>query len=123
MAHHILLIEDNPARGQRIQKELHSYGLSVGVVGRIPIPELLKLSRQSAAVLLSVDALRDESYHLCHSIKADPHTAHVPVMMLSRDDDPRQVLAAFRAGAQDYILRDTFVIHNLVESFRRLNLL
>jgi PleD family two-component response regulator len=33
------------------------------------------------------------------------------------------VLEAFRAGAQDYIVQDTFVIHNLVESLRRLKLL
>jgi two-component system cell cycle response regulator len=123
MAHHILLVEDNPARAQRIRTELQSYGLAVDVLKHADTDELSTHVRQADAVLLSVDTLHDESYLLCHSLKASAHTSHIPVIMLCRDDEPRDVLAAFRAGAQDYILQDTFVIHNLVESLRRLRLL
>lgn len=123
MAHHILLVENNPARAQRIQTELQSYGLAVDVVSSIQATGLDAFLRQADAILLSIDALHDASYPLCRSLKDNPETRHIPVMMLSRDDEPNDVLAAFRAGAQDYIVQDTFVIHNLVESLRRLKLL
>jgi CheY-like chemotaxis protein len=123
MAHHILLVEDNPARAQRIQTELQSYGLAVDVVDSVQATGLPPILRQADAILLSIDALHDESYLLCRSLKESPNTGHIPIMMLSRDDEPNDVLEAFRAGAQDYIVQDTFVIHNLVESLRRLKLL
>jgi DNA-binding response OmpR family regulator len=123
MAHHILLVEDNPARAQRIQIELQSYGLAVDVVSSVQVTGLTPILRQADAILLSIDALHDESYLLCRSLKEHPDTGHIPIMMLSRDDEPSDVLEAFRAGAQDYIVQDTFVIHNLVESLRRLKLL
>jgi CheY-like chemotaxis protein len=123
MAHHILLVEDNPARAQRIQIELQSYGLAVDVVDSVQATGLTPILRQADAILLSVDTLHDESYLLCRRLKENPDTGHIPIMMLSRDDEPSDVLEAFRAGAQDYIVQDTFVIHNLVESLRRLKLL
>jgi DNA-binding response OmpR family regulator len=123
MAHHILLVENNPDRAQRIWAELQSYGLTVDVVDNVHATGLTTLFRQADAILLSIDALHDESYPLCRSLRENPDTCHIPIMMLSRDDEPNDVLEAFRAGAQDYIVQDTFVIHNLVESLRRLKLL
>jgi DNA-binding response OmpR family regulator len=123
MVHHIVLVEDNPVRAQRIQIELQSYGLTIDIMQDLHTDRPPALVRQADAILLSVDALHDASYLLCRSLKDHVDTGHIPVIMLSRDDETENVLAAFRAGAQDYILHDTFVIHNLVESLRRLNLL
>jgi two-component system response regulator len=42
---------------------------------------------------------------LVETLKSDPQTKHIPVVVLGETDDPRTVGAAYEAGANTYIVK------------------
>lgn len=42
---------------------------------------------------------------LCHLLRADPTTAHLPIMLVSADVNGTRILAAMDAGADDYLTK------------------
>lgn len=123
MPSRILLVEDSRTQALRLQLELLRYGLAIeiatsGVGGlaaaRAQLPDL---------IVLDVDLPELDGYSVCRALKADTRTAHIPVVMLTRRDDAQDALAGLELGAADYIPKDIFAEHNLVESLRHLGLL
>ncbi len=41
----------------------------------------------------------------CISIKANPHTKNIPVLMLTSSQDKEDVMRSIKAGAEDYIIK------------------
>ena len=46
-----------------------------------------------------------DGYEVCRAVKADPRTAHLPVVMLTAKAQTASQLEGFRAGAVDYITK------------------
>ena len=123
MPSRILLVEDSRTQALRLKLELLRYGFAIeiatdGLVGlnsaRTQPPDL---------IVLDVDLPELDGYSVCRELKADVRTAHIPVVMLTRRDDALDALAGLELGAVDYIPKDAFAEHNLVESLRHLQLL
>ncbi len=64
---------------------------------------------------------------LCAAIKQDSATNHIPVIMLSAKNDEDDIIAAFRMGADDYILKPfsmavlTGKVQNMMRTYVRLH--
>jgi CheY-like chemotaxis protein len=56
-------------------------------------------------VLLSAADDADGGVATCRALRACPMVRETPIIMLAQVDHPEQVVAAFEAGANDYILR------------------
>jgi two-component system cell cycle response regulator len=119
----ILIVEDSQTQALRFQLELLRYGLNVDVAtngnsgldtARTTLPDV---------IVLDVELPGMDGYHVCRSLKADPRTQHIPVLMLTRREDANDAIIGIQAGANDYIPKDSFAEHNLVAALRQLGML
>ncbi|MCT7959982.1 response regulator [Laspinema sp. D1] len=69
-------------------------------------------------ILLDVQMPDMSGYELCHLIKSDPNTLHIPIIFLSANDDSSERKKAIRLGGSDYLTKP-FNIENLVVSIRK----
>lgn len=70
-------------------------------------PEALEQLRVALPDLMIVDVMMPhmDGYEVCRTVKGDPRTAHVPVVMLTAKAQTASQLEGFRAGAVDYITK------------------
>jgi len=120
---HVLLIEDSRSQALRIQLELARYDLKVEVAATGDRGLAAVRGNPPAAIILDIDLPDTTGYILCRTLKEDPATAHIPVVMLTHRDAALDTLAGLQVGAEDYIPKDTFAEENLVESLRQLGVL
>ncbi|MFL5805595.1 MAG: response regulator transcription factor [Roseiflexaceae bacterium] len=123
MPQHILLIEDSRSQALRIQLELARYDLKVEVAATGDCGLAAVRDNPPAAIILDIDLPDTTGYILCRTLKEDPATAHIPVVMLTHRDAAMDTLAGLQVGAEDYIPKDAFAEVNLVESLRQLGVL
>jgi two-component system cell cycle response regulator len=67
----------------------------------------LRLAREAAPDLILLDNLLPDlpGIEVLKQLRADPRTADIPVVMISADTDPAARLAAFAAGADDFLCK------------------
>jgi DNA-binding response OmpR family regulator len=123
MPQHVLLVEDSRSQALRIQLELARYGVKVEIAATGNLGLAAARGNPPSAVVLDIDLPDTTGYALCRTLKADPATAHIPVVMLTHRDATPDALAGLQVGAEDYIPKDTFAEENLVESLRQLGVL
>jgi DNA-binding response OmpR family regulator len=70
-------------------------------------PQALGLLTHNLPDLVVLDVMMPhmDGYEVCRQIKADPRTAHLPVVMLTARAQPANQMEGFRAGASDYIAK------------------
>lgn len=117
-----LLIEDSPTQATEIAAALQDNGLAVltaadGITGLNMVYE-----HQPVLVVLDVNLPQMNGYQVCQRLKRDPHTAAIPVIMLTAADSSEATLAGLEAGADDYIPKDVFASDNLAAALRSLNI-
>ena len=78
-------------------------------------------SSTSATYVMLVDAMGQKfsGMDFLVAVKAGPATAHIPVIIVTHDDSEDEILRAFDAGADDYVLKP-FSLRELVARIRSL---
>ena len=100
----VLLVddEDHITGLLKYNLENESYGVSVE-------PIALKASNSDLTNfrIILVDAMKQSfsGIDFLRTVKANPMTAHIPVIVVSGSDSEDQILSAFEAGADDYIIK------------------
>ena len=69
---------------------------ALGGAGQTPQPDL---------ILLDVRMPGTNGYEVCRALKANPATAHIPVIFVSAQDDPKDQARGLMLGAVDYITK------------------
>jgi CheY-like chemotaxis protein len=123
MLYRVLLVEDGRTQALRLQLELARYGLVVEVANDGAAGLAAALGRPPDAIILDVDLPELDGYSVCRALKADPATAHIPIVMLTCRDEAQDALAGIQGGAVDYIPKDAFAEQNLVQAFQQLGLI
>jgi CheY-like chemotaxis protein len=72
-------------------------------------------------VLLDINMPRVDGVEVLRRLKADPHTAQVPVIVLTTTDDPREVRRCYDLGCNNYVTKPVEYAR-FVEAVRRLGL-
>ncbi|HEU4326013.1 MAG TPA: response regulator [Roseiflexaceae bacterium] len=123
MPNHILLVEDSRTQALRFQLELLRYGLSIEIASSGTGGLAAARATRPDAIVLDVDLPELDGFSVCRSLKADPSTASIPVIMLTHRDQAHEALAGLELGAIDYIPKDAFAEHNLVQALHQLGMI
>lgn len=123
MSRHALIVEDSRTQAIRLQLELQRCGLHVSTATTGTQGMAVAHTTVPDVIILDVDLPELDGYTLCRALKANPTTAHIPIIMLTHRDEARDAISGLEAGAEDYIPKDTFAEQNVLESLRLLGIL
>ena len=101
----ILLAEDEPQTAQLIEFKLKQVGFTVV---RAPDGEkALALVGTVKPALIILDGLMPvyDGFEVLRRLKEDPHTRHIPVIMLTARARDKDVVTGLELGAADYMVK------------------
>ncbi|MBK8251322.1 MAG: response regulator [Polyangiaceae bacterium] len=101
----VLLVDDSPLIHRHTVPILEDNGYEV--ISAMDGEEGLSVvqSHQVDLVITDVEMPKMDGYELCRSIKGDPKTAHLPVMISSTLGEAADLARGFDAGADDYLVK------------------
>ncbi len=102
----VLAVDDTPSYLMLLNMILQkSYAVKAAPKGETA----LKILRQdpSAADLILLDIMMDgmDGFTVCRELKADPSTAHIPVIFISGKEDEADREQGLALGAVDFLLK------------------
>jgi two-component system phosphate regulon response regulator PhoB len=102
---HILVIEDEGDILELIRFNLarEGYKVSSAVSGEAG----LKLARLESPALVLLDLMLPEidGLEVCKTLKNDPKTQHIPIVMLTAKGEESDIVTGLEVGAEDYIVK------------------
>ena len=101
----ILVVDDTDANRAVLCQLLDSQGYTVAAA---PSGEIaLKLVQSDPPELILLDVIMPGlgGFETCRRLKADPATAHIPIIFITAQDETRSVVEGFRSGGVDYIAK------------------
>jgi DNA-binding response OmpR family regulator len=122
MSYRILVVEDSLSQALRLRLELQRHGFVVDVAATGQDALRLAQTVRPQAIVLDVNLPDLDGYQVCRGLKAAAETRDIPVVMLTGRDDARDALAGLELGVADYIPKDAFAEHTLIESLQQLGL-
>jgi DNA-binding response OmpR family regulator len=118
----ILVIEDSATQALHLQALLAEAGLQVVCAqnGRAG----LKMAHQAHPDLIVLDVQLPDmnGFHVCQDLKSQNDTQRIPIIMLTRHNDPEAVVLGLQTGVVDYIPKDAFADAVLIETLRQMGL-
>lgn len=102
---HILLIEDDEDIQELVSFHLGKEGYSVATessgeaaieTARKNVPDLILLD----LMLPGIDGLQ-----VCRTLRSEPRTQHIPIMMLTAKDEEADIVTGLEVGADDYLTK------------------
>jgi CheY-like chemotaxis protein len=114
----ILIVDDVPDNIRLLSRILvkRGYQTRKALNGRMALTAIQ--ASKPHLILLDVQMPDMSGYELCHLIKSDPETLHIPIIFLSANDDSSEKRKAIHLGAVDYISKP-FNIENLVGQIKK----
>jgi len=110
MAQKILIVDDNRAILQLVKQYLTTSGMSCILTDNGS--EALMLVRESRPDVILVDAEMPglDGHAVCRLLKKESSTHAIPVIIMSGSRiEEKEILAGFRGGADDYVLKPFFL--------------
>lgn len=105
MGKRILVIEDDPSSARLVgyALEREGYQVEIAVNG---VEGLRKVQEEDPdLVILDVMLPGLDGFELCHRLRAEPRTDHVPILMLSAKAQEIDRSTGLRAGANEYLVK------------------
>ncbi|MDQ6858360.1 MAG: response regulator [Chloroflexota bacterium] len=101
----VVVVEDDPASADVLQRRLQANGMSVSV-GRTGSDGLALIRElHPDLVLLDVGLPDTDGYDVCLQVKSDSATADIPVIFLSARGDVFDKVRGLSCGASDYLTK------------------
>jgi DNA-binding response OmpR family regulator len=113
----ILVLDDDTDIGTMIKMMLEYKGYSVTVSERAD--EAQEVLQDDGISLIIMDMLLSgvNGTDLCHQLKADPATTHIPVIMISAHPNAKEI--CLKAGADEFIPKP-FDMHDILSKIDKL---
>jgi two-component system, NtrC family, sensor kinase len=102
----VLVVEDSPTQAQQLAFLLEDAGFTVALAPDAESGHERLLREPFDAVLSDLLLPGDSGFDLCRRIKADPARRHIPVVVLTSQADPINVLRGLEAGADGFMTKD-----------------
>jgi len=105
MTARVLVVDDIDANRKLLQAKLSHEYFEV-VLASDGVEALGKVKQYDIEIiLLDVMMPRMDGYETCRRLKADPETAHIPVVMVTALSEREHRLEGLRAGAEDFLTK------------------
>lgn len=108
----ILLAEDNPADVYLIREALREHGVDIAIRVASDGEEVLKLLSEAAStlpanaprlIILDLNLPRHDGIEILQYVRSTPALSHVPIVVLTSSDSPRDRASATALGATRYL--------------------
>lgn len=118
-----LVVEDSPTEAENICAVLTYTGLRV--VWAVNGLDGLQKAREIHPDLIVMDVNMPgmNGFDVVRALKRNPQFTAIPVVMLTANDAPESLSSGMDAGVIDYIPKDVFAMHVLVETIRQIGLI
>lgn len=102
---YILIVEDSPTQAQQVETILDYLGYLCKTAGSAK--EAIDFIKEQKPLIVVADILMPEmdGYELCRRIKGGMETRHIPVVLLTRLSDPKDIIKGLECGADDFIIK------------------
>src|SRR3989304_8222612 len=102
---YILMVEDSQTQARQIELSLKPLGHPVFVA--LDPKDAIKMLKKEKAILVIADILMPEmdGYQLCRVIKSDMGLKDMPVVLLTRLSDPKEIIKGLECSADDFIVK------------------
>jgi CheY-like chemotaxis protein len=123
----IILVEDDDGHATLVERNLRRAGLANGFTRFKDGQEALDHFKtahpcpgaDACVILLDIKMPRVDGVEVLRQLKADGHTASIPVIMLTTTDDPREIERCYQLGCNVYITKPV-EYEAFIEAIRRL---
>src|SRR4028119_939312 len=102
---YLLLIDDDESTRFVVCKILELEGYEIEPASDGPSALAAIAEREPDLVVLDYSMPGMSGIEVCYTIKHNPFTAHIPVLMLTALDDIDRKIEGFEAGADDYLAK------------------
>lgn len=105
MTARVLVVDDVPPNVKLLEAKLTSEYFDV--LTAYSGPEALEIISREHPDIILLDVMMPgmDGFEVCKRIKADPITAHIPVVMVTALDQPSDRVAGLEAGADDFLTK------------------
>ncbi|WP_262695565.1 PleD family two-component system response regulator [Kordiimonas aquimaris] len=105
MTARVLVVDDVPPNVKLLEAKLTSEYFDV--LTAYSGPEALDIISREHPDIILLDVMMPgmDGFEVCKRIKADPTTAHIPVVMVTALDQPSDRVAGLEAGADDFLTK------------------
>ncbi len=125
MTARVLVVDDIAANIRLLETRLAAEYFDV--VTAMNGPEALELCARGQCDIVLLDVMMPgmDGFEVCRRLKADPKTAHIPVIIVTALDEPADRIAGLEAGADDFLTKpvDDVALVTRVKSLVRLKTL
>lgn len=101
----VLIVDDEPDLAELLRFNLQREGFapSVALTGK----DAVQVATETRPDLVLLDVMLPDlaGTEVCRHLRADPHTEHAVILMLSARRDEPDRIAGFQAGADDYVTK------------------
>lgn len=101
----VLVIEDDPQIAMIVQIKLKNNGFDVVIAKDGGAGLAAAKEQRPDMILLDVMIPVMDGYQVLRAVRSDPDLQHTPVIMLTAKGQERDILAGFKDGATDYIVK------------------
>jgi len=102
---HILLVDDSPVVAETVRDALEPFGYRVAwIEDGAGVPTALERGMPDL-VILDVMMPGVDGYEACRRLRADPKTAHLPILMLTARAEEADKVVGLELGADDYLAK------------------
>ncbi|MGH7665361.1 MAG: GGDEF domain-containing response regulator [Gemmatimonadaceae bacterium] len=102
---YLLFADDNEDMRHMVRDLLHASGHEVALASNGPSALVSVEEREPELMILDLAMPGMSGFEVCRAVKANPFTAHVPVLMLTAHGEVDYKIEGYEAGADDYLAK------------------
>jgi CheY-like chemotaxis protein len=119
----VLVVEDSPTQSIHVQSLLEGAGLACALATNGQTGLYLAESLMPDVIVLDLEMPYIDGFQVCRQLKADPTTAGIPVIMMTRHDGKLSMDQGLELGAVDFIPKDVFADAVLLETLKQMKII
>jgi len=112
----ILIIEDSLVQALALKSVLEDAGLTVLCAADGHQGLALADAQRPDAIILDLEMPGMSGFEVCRELKANPQTVSIPVIILTSHDEPEAFMEILESGARDFVVKDDYAYHVVLES-------
>lgn len=119
----MLVVEDSPTQSIHVQSLLEGVGLACALATNGQTGLYLAESLLPDVIILDLEMPYIDGFQVCKQLKADPSTAGIPVILMTRHNAKVSMDHGLELGAVDFIPKDVFADAVLLETLKQMKII